>query len=159
MRVAFLTKKVEVSNDHQKVTAEALEKANLELAKAQDAYKFLDGQIKWHVDELAKAKEEANLVREEAIKDYIANFHNIEEYKGFSIYWRNYAYAEMMERAEELYPNQDLSQLRSKFVDEVPQTPANESVGDEATEVEEGSSDAQVVEASAAEAPPPLSKA
>lgn len=57
----------------------------------------MEGQIKWHVDELAKAKEEANVVREEAVKDYIANFHNTEEYKGFSIYWRNYAYAEMME--------------------------------------------------------------
>lgn len=32
--VASLTKKVEVSNDHQKVTAKALKKANLELAGA-----------------------------------------------------------------------------------------------------------------------------
>ncbi|XP_022866780.1 muscle M-line assembly protein unc-89-like, partial [Olea europaea var. sylvestris] len=36
--VASLTKKVEVSNEHQKVTTEALEKANASLASSQEAY-------------------------------------------------------------------------------------------------------------------------
>ncbi|XP_022891714.1 axoneme-associated protein mst101(2)-like [Olea europaea var. sylvestris] len=64
-----------------------------------------------------------------------------------------------VERAKELYPNQDLSQLKSEFVDEVPQTPADEVVGDEVTEVEEAHSDAQAVKVPAAEAPPPSSQA
>ncbi|XP_022874284.1 uncharacterized protein LOC111393122 [Olea europaea var. sylvestris] len=145
---------VEVSNDHQKVTAEALEKANKELAGAQDAYKFIEGQIKWYVDDAAHAKEEAQNAREETMKAYIANFHNIEEYKSFSTYWRNFAYAEVMERAEELYPNQDLSQLRSEFMDEVPQTLADEVVGDEVAEAEEANSDAQAVEVPATKAHP-----
>ncbi|XP_022899419.1 uncharacterized protein LOC111412733 [Olea europaea var. sylvestris] len=152
--VASLTKKVEVFNDHQKVTAEALEKANRELARAQDSYKYIEGQIKWYVDDANHAREEAQNAREEVVKDYIANFHNTEEYQSFSTYWRNFAYAEVMERAEELYPNQDLSQLRSEFVDEVPQTPADEVVGDEVAEAEEAMSDAQAVEVLAAEAPP-----
>lgn len=41
------------------------------------------------------------MVREEAVKEYVANFHLTKEYKCFSIYWRNYGYSEMMERAEE----------------------------------------------------------
>lgn len=127
---------MEVSNNHQKVTAEALEKVNSALASAQDAHQFLEGQIKWYMDDATKVREEAQEVREEAVKDYIANFHNTEEYKSFSTYWMNFAYAEVIERAEELYPNQDLSQLRSEFVDEVPQTPADEVVEDEVAEAE-----------------------
>lgn len=41
--VASPTKKVEVSNDHQKVIAEALEKANMELARAQNCVQVLVG--------------------------------------------------------------------------------------------------------------------
>lgn len=88
------------------------------------------------------------------MRDYIANFHNTEEYKSFSTYWRNFAYAEVMEGAEELYPNQDLSQHRLEFVDEVPQTLAGEAVGDEVAKAEEANADAQ-----AAEAPPSPSQA
>ncbi|XP_022854660.1 uncharacterized protein LOC111375973 [Olea europaea var. sylvestris] len=119
--VASLTKKVEVSNDHQK----------------------------WYVDDATHAREEAQSAREEAVRDYIANFHNTEEYKSFSTYWRNFAYAEVMERAEEL----------SEFVDEVPQTPADEVVEDEVVEAEEANSDAQAAKVPAAEVPPPSSQA
>ncbi|XP_022888758.1 uncharacterized protein LOC111404209 [Olea europaea var. sylvestris] len=153
-KVASLTKKVEVSKDHQKMTAEALEKANRELAGAQDSYKYIEGQIKWYVDDVTHAREEAQNARKDVVKDYIANFHNTEEYQSFNTYWRNFAYAEVMEQAEELYPNQDLSQLRSKFMDKVPQTPADEVVGDEVAEAEEAMSDAQVAEVPATEAPP-----
>ncbi|XP_022872417.1 uncharacterized protein LOC111391430 [Olea europaea var. sylvestris] len=92
--VTSLTKKVEVSNEHQKVTAEALEKANLSLAGAQEAYQFLETQIKW-----------------------------------------------------------------SEFVDEVPQTPAEEVQGNEVAELEEINVDAQVAEAPSTEAPPPSTQA
>lgn len=44
--VAFLTKKVETSNSHQKRTTEALEKANLEFFGLKDSNKFYKGQIK-----------------------------------------------------------------------------------------------------------------
>ncbi|XP_022881033.1 axoneme-associated protein mst101(2)-like [Olea europaea var. sylvestris] len=57
--VASLTNKVEVSNEHQKVTAEALEKANAHLASSQEAYQFLEGQVKWYVDDASHAREEA----------------------------------------------------------------------------------------------------
>ncbi|XP_022843376.1 uncharacterized protein LOC111366926 [Olea europaea var. sylvestris] len=147
--VASLTKKVEVSNEHQKVTAEALEKANLSLVGAQEANRFLETQLKWYVDD-------ASHDREEAVQEYVANFHNTEEYKSFSAYWRNFAYAEVMERAEELYPNLDLTQLRSEFVDEVPQTPAEEVQENNAAEVEETNADAQVVEAPSTERLPHL---
>lgn len=129
------------------------------LAGAQDAYKFIEGQIKWYVDDATHARKEAQNAREEAVKDYIANFHNTAEYQSFSTYWRNFAYAEVMERAEELYPTQDLLQLRSEFVNEVPQTPAGEAVGDEAAEVGEALSDAQTTEVPATEAPPSPSQA
>ncbi|XP_022850772.1 uncharacterized protein LOC111372622 [Olea europaea var. sylvestris] len=118
--VASLTKKVEVSSDHQKVTVKALEKANPSFAGARDAYQFLEGQEKWYMNDASVAREEARTAREEAVKEYITNFHTTEEYKSFSSYWRNFAYAEVLERAEELYPNLDLAQLRSEFVDEVP---------------------------------------
>ncbi|XP_022862709.1 uncharacterized protein LOC111382907 [Olea europaea var. sylvestris] len=149
--VASLTKKVEVSNEHQKVTAEALEQANLALAGARDANQFLEGQAKWYMNDASVAREEARNAAEEAVRAYIANFHTTEEYKSFSAYWRNFAYAEVLERAEELYPNLDLAQLRSEFVDEVPQTPAEEVQGDEAADAEapdaeagEATTDAQV---------------
>ncbi|XP_022894769.1 axoneme-associated protein mst101(2)-like [Olea europaea var. sylvestris] len=164
--VASLTKKVEVSNEHQKVTAEALEQANLSLAGARDAYQFLEGQAKWYMNDASVAREEARTAAEEAVKAYIANFHTTEEYKSFSAYWRNFAYAEVLERAEELYPNLDLAQLRSEFVDEVPQTPAEEVQGDEAAdaeapsaEAEEATTDAQVAKPPSAEARPPSRQA
>ncbi|XP_022868626.1 uncharacterized protein LOC111388175 [Olea europaea var. sylvestris] len=164
--MASLTKKVEVSNEHQKVIAEALEKANLSLAGARDAYQFLEGQAKWYMSDASVAREEARTAREEAVKEYIANFHTTEEYKSFSSYWRNFAYAEVLERAEELYPNLDLAQLRSEFVDEVPQTPAEEVQGDEevdaeapSAEAEKTTTDAQVAKAPIAEAPPSTSQA
>lgn len=141
------------------MTAEALEKANLSLAGSQEAYQFLETQIKWYVDDASHAREEAQQAREEAVQEYVANFHNTEEYKSFSTYWRNFAYAEVMERAGELYPNLDLTQLRSEFVDEVPQTPTEEVQGDEAAEVEEINADAQAVEAPSTEAPPPSTQA
>lgn len=65
--MASFTKRVETSNNHQKVTVKALKKANLELAEAKDAYYFLESQIKWHVDD-------DTATREKAVKDYIANF-------------------------------------------------------------------------------------
>ncbi|XP_022895277.1 uncharacterized protein LOC111409463 [Olea europaea var. sylvestris] len=149
----------EVYEPQCEVTAEALEKANLSLTGAQDAYKYLEGQIKWYVDDTSHARKEAQIAGEEAVKEYITNFHTTEEYKSFSAYWRNFAYAEVMERVEELYPNLDLTQLRSEFVDEVPQTPAEEVQGDEATDAEAPTTDAQVAEAPSAEVPPPSSQA
>ncbi|XP_022845289.1 uncharacterized protein LOC111368283 [Olea europaea var. sylvestris] len=203
--VAFLTKKVEVSNEHQKVTAEALEKANLSLVGAQEANRFLETQLKWYVDDASHAREEAQQIealkkevhesqcevasltkkanrfletqlkwyvddashareeaqqaREEAVQEYVANFHNTEEYKSFSAYWRNFAYAEVMERAEELYPNLDLTQLGSEFVDEVPHTLSEEVQGNDAAEVEETNADAQTAQALSTEAPPPSTQA
>ncbi|XP_022865629.1 caldesmon-like [Olea europaea var. sylvestris] len=141
--------KKEVHESQCEVTAEALEKANLSLAGARDAYQFLEGQAKWYMNDASVAREEARTAREEAVKEYIANFHTTEEYKSFSSYWRNFAYAEVLERAEELYPNLDLAQLRSEFVDEVPQTPAEEVRGDEEVDAE----------APSAEAPPSSSQA
>ncbi|XP_022853416.1 uncharacterized protein LOC111374888 [Olea europaea var. sylvestris] len=162
--VASLTKKVEVSNEHQKVTAEALEQANLSLAGARDAYQFLEGQAKWYMNDASVAREEARTAAEGVVKAYIANFHTTEEYKSFSKYWRNFAYAEVLERAEELYPNLGLAQRRSEFVDEVPQTPAEEVQGDEAAdaeapsaEAEEATTDAQIAEPPRSEASPPAS--
>ncbi|XP_022863888.1 axoneme-associated protein mst101(2)-like [Olea europaea var. sylvestris] len=164
--VASLTKKVEVSNEHQKVTTEALEKANLFVAGARDAYQFLEGQAKWYMNDTSVVREEARTVGEEAVKEYITNFHTTEEYKSFSAYWRNFAYAEVLERVEELYPNLDLAQLRSEFLDEVPQTPAEEVQGDEevdaeapSAEAEKTTTDAQVAEGPSAEAPPSSSQA
>ncbi|XP_022883483.1 axoneme-associated protein mst101(2)-like [Olea europaea var. sylvestris] len=158
--------KKEVYESQCEVTAEALEKANLSLAGARDAYQFLEGQAKWYMNDSSVAREEARTAREEAVKEYIANFHTTEEYKSFSSYWRNFAYAEVLERAEELYPNLDLAQLRSEFVDEVPQTPAEEVQGDEEVdaeapraEAEKTTTDAQVAEAPSTEAPPSSSQA
>ncbi|XP_022847683.1 uncharacterized protein LOC111370230 [Olea europaea var. sylvestris] len=137
-----------------------------EMASLTKKVEFLEGQAKWYMNDASVAKEEARTAGEEAVKEYIANFHTTEEYKSFSAYWRNFAYAEVMERAEELYPNLDLTQLKSEFVDEVPQTPAEEVQGDKAAdaeapsdEAEEATTDAQVAEPPSAEAPPPSSQA
>ncbi|XP_022871745.1 uncharacterized protein CG45076-like [Olea europaea var. sylvestris] len=158
--------KREVYESQCEVTAEALEQANLALAGARDANQFLEGQAKWYMNDASVAREEARTAAEEAVKAYIANFHTTEEYKSFSAYWRNFAYTEVLERAEELYPNLDLAQLRSEFVDEVPQTPAEEVQGDEAADAEapnaeagETNTDAQVAEPPSAEAPPSSSQA
>ncbi|XP_022852599.1 protein bangles and beads-like [Olea europaea var. sylvestris] len=158
-QIEALKKEVEVSNEHQKVTIEALEKANRSLTGAQEAYHFLETQVKWYVDDASHAREEAQRAREETVQEYVANFHNTDEYKNFSAYWRNFAYAEVMERAEELYPNLDLTQLRSEFVDEVPQTPAEDVQGNEAAEVGKPNADAQAAETLSTEAPPPSTQA
>ncbi|XP_022890577.1 uncharacterized protein LOC111405776 [Olea europaea var. sylvestris] len=126
--MASLTKKVEVSNEHQKVTVEALEKANLSLVGAQESNRFLETQLKWYVDDASHAREEAQLAREEAVQEYVGNFHNTDEYKSFSAYWRNFAYAE---------------------------TPAEDVHGNEATEAGEVNVDAQAAEGPSTEAPPP----
>ncbi|XP_022856961.1 uncharacterized protein LOC111378026 [Olea europaea var. sylvestris] len=145
--VASLTKKVEVSNEHQKVTAEVLEQANLALASARDANQFLEGQSKWYMNDASVAREEARNAAEEA--------RVLEELR----------LCEVLEREEELYPNLDLAQLRSEFVDEVPQTPAEEVQGDEAADAEapdaeagEATTNAQVAEPPSAGAPPSSSQ-
>ncbi|XP_022865182.1 axoneme-associated protein mst101(2)-like [Olea europaea var. sylvestris] len=167
------TAKVEAEEANAQRVEEA---AKLEFALAQiealkkEVYEsqceFLEGQAKWYMNDASVSREEARTAREEAVKEYIANFHTTEEYKSFSSYWRNFAYAEVLERAEELYPNLDLAQLRSEFVDEVPQTPVEEVQGDEevdaeapSAEAEKTTTDAQVAEAPIAEAPPSSSQA
>lgn len=48
--VAFLTKKVEISNNHQRLVLEALEKAKLELVALEDSNKFYEHQIKHNLE-------------------------------------------------------------------------------------------------------------
>lgn len=71
-----LTKKVETYNNHQTLTVEALEKANLDLQGTRDANQFLEGQIKCYINDAKKVKAEAMVAMEKAVKEYIANFHS-----------------------------------------------------------------------------------
>lgn len=91
---------------------------------------------------------------DEAAKEYVTNIHLTEDYQRFGAYWNNYAYAEVLGRADELYPNYNLAEIRSEFVDEVPQTPAEEAA-DEANREEkvEEASEAPATEATTTEAP------
>ncbi|XP_022877114.1 uncharacterized protein LOC111395372 [Olea europaea var. sylvestris] len=177
-KAAFLVEEVKAAKaEAEEAKAQRVEEATkLESALAQiEALKreiyesqceFLEGQAKWYMNDASVAREEARTAAEEAVKAYIANFHTTEEYKSFRAYWRNFAYAKVLERAEELYPNLDLAQLRSEFVDEVPQTPAEEVQGEEevdaeapGAEAEKTTTDAQVAGGPSAEAPTPSSQA
>lgn len=55
---------------------------------------------------------ELPLVREEKVKNYIANFYLTEKYQSFAAYWRRFGYAEMVEKVEELFLNLKTTILR-----------------------------------------------
>lgn len=62
----------------------------------------------------------------------------------------------MMERAEELYPDYNLSELRSEFVDKVRQTPVEEAMKDDVVEErdKEDALEVPTTKVPAVEAPP-----
>lgn len=125
--VAALTKNVEISDNQQKVTAEVLEKANLELAGARDANQFMEKELKWHEVEVKKYEADVIEAGDIAMRNYIANFHLTEEYHRFGMYSSRVAYQEVFERLEEVHPGLDVSELKAEFLEEeVPQTPAEE---------------------------------
>lgn len=109
-------KKLETSNNHQKLTVEALEKANLELAGARDAYHYIEGQIKWCIDNAKAARAEVSVAREEAIREYVANFYETIEYQSFTSYSRRFSYADVVERVDGLFPDLDTVVLRMEFL-------------------------------------------
>lgn len=82
-------------------------------------------------EEAQRAKDEVERARAEAVKNYIDNFHDTTEYQSFSTYWRRFGYAKVVERVEELHPDLDTSALRTEFLAEAPQTPAEEAAATE----------------------------
>lgn len=78
--VASLTNKVKTSNNHHKLASEALDKANLENTDFRDPTGFLETQLSSYIKEVKQAKANTTKASEETIKDYIANFHLMEEY-------------------------------------------------------------------------------
>lgn len=133
--VASMTRKVDNSDALQRIASEALEKANREsatlkadLEKAKLASNALSVQVSSLTEEVEDARKEAEVVGSEAEKRFISNFHLTEMYKNFAIYWRGYAYREMIEWMEAKHPGFDTSEMRQEFLEEEadPQTPAEE---------------------------------
>lgn len=148
--VAALTKKVEISDNHQKVTAEALEKANLELTGARDAGQFMEKELRWLEAEVKRYEADVVEAGDIAVKNYVANFHHTEEYRRFGLYWSKVAYEEVFERLGEVHPQLDVSELKAEFLEEeVPQTPAEEG-----EVVELGPEDVPAEEPQPVEVPP-----
>lgn len=149
-----MIKKVETSDNHRKLMIEALEKANLELVGLKDSNTFYESQIKHYVEVADRTKAKAQLAGEEAVKTYITDFHLTEEYQRFSIYWKKFSYTEIVERMEELYPKLSTIELIAEYLDEVPQTPAEETVEEDVDQdytFEEKTSTQVAAEASDAE--------
>lgn len=94
----FFDKEVETSNNLQKLTIEAFEKANLENVGLKDANAFYEIQMKYYVQEADQAKVSAQKTGKEAMKDYTAYFHLTEECYLFDACWRRFAYVKVVAR-------------------------------------------------------------
>lgn len=86
---------------------------------------------------------ELPMVREEVVKNSIANFHLTEEYQGFDSYQRRLGYAEVVDTLEGLFLDLNTAELGIKYLDEVPQTPTKEAAEEE-TLIEEPSNEVAV---------------
>lgn len=82
------------------------------------------------MQEVERARAEAQLEMEEAVKDYVVNFLLTEEYQPFSAYLRNFVYAKVVGRVKELYTRLNVADLMFEFLDELPHTPAEDAVED-----------------------------
>lgn len=71
----------------------------MQLQGARDANEFLEAQVKHYLHETKRLKTELPLSREEAVKNYSANFHHMEEYQSFASYWKRFGYTEVVEKA------------------------------------------------------------
>lgn len=87
--VASLTKWVETSNAHQKLTVEALDAANKENVAMKEQVGKLNSRVFGLVDEMETIKREAESIESEAEKDILPT----------SIWWK-YAYIEVKEWIE-----------------------------------------------------------
>lgn len=74
-------------DNHQRIAAEALKLANKENAFLKEQLGELNSRISGLVEEVETTKMEAESIGNDAEKRYIANFHLMEAYQGFSIYW------------------------------------------------------------------------
>jgi chromosome segregation ATPase len=115
--VASLTKRVETSDAHQKIAAEALERANKEKEGLTGEVKELTSQFSKLREEIEGVRSEAERSKAEAEDHFLANFHLTEKYQQFALYWRRYAYTEVVEWIE-VHSTQDTSELRAEFLDE-----------------------------------------
>lgn len=46
---------------------------------------------------------ELPLAKDEVVRCYIANFHQIEKYQSFVAYWRRFSYVELVEKVDVLF--------------------------------------------------------
>lgn len=67
-------------------------------------------------------------VREDVVKDYIADFYVTEEYRRFSLYRWSFTCVKVLDRVSELHPELKVSNLRAELLDEVPQTLVDDSM-------------------------------
>lgn len=70
----------------------------MELIGFKDENQFYEVQMKHYVQEVDKAKVDAQLSSEEAIRNYIANFHLTEEYQCFGTYWMRFFYIDVVDK-------------------------------------------------------------
>lgn len=85
--MASFTKKVETSDNHQRIATEALELANKENASLNQQVWELNTRVSATVEEVEVARNEVESADSEAEKRYIANFHLIKRYQNFGSYW------------------------------------------------------------------------
>lgn len=134
MRGGSPHKKVDISNNHQRLAIEALEQANLQLQGARDSNQFLEKQVKYYLGEVERLETELRASKEEAVKTYIARFYKTMEYQSFAAYWKRFGYATSRKLCEGglqgggLFPGLNTTELRAEFLEEVPQTPTEEAV-------------------------------
>lgn len=82
-----MTRRVENSDAHQMLVAEALEAAIKENVVLKDRVRELDSRVSGLIEELEMTRKEAESVSSGAKKHYTSNFHLTQAYQGFAKYW------------------------------------------------------------------------
>lgn len=107
-QVAVLTKRIDQSNEHQRIASEALEAANKEKAEL----KVLVGA---QAEEIESLKVEVKAVGEAAVQNYKDNFDSTTEYDDFVNYWASWSAQGIMSRLCEKHPELDIGFIEADF--------------------------------------------
>ncbi|CAA2962138.1 Hypothetical predicted protein, partial [Olea europaea subsp. europaea] len=124
-KVNALTKRVENSDNLQKIALTALEAANKKKTE-------LKAKVEELTSEVADLKQWLEEIGPAAVDEYIAHFHETAKYDGLRMYSRGVAYNEVFKRLVKLYPELDLASMMEEFIPAEPSTFTDDKVGSKA---------------------------
>lgn len=115
-----MTKRVENSDNLQKIASSSLEVTNKDEVK-------LKAQIDKQTANVTKIHQQLSGAGEAVVNYYVVHFHKTYEYGDLGLYWRKVTYNEVFEKIGKLYPHVNLVVVNEEFLPTKPSTHSNGS--------------------------------